>query len=92
MTALLHTPATKRPIAWGTPIAYCVALVVIVAMLAPVVFIVIGRRASYIAESEAADYVAGYPICTDVSERFSNARSMSNDRRRSSGIALSIGS
>jgi 2,4-diketo-3-deoxy-L-fuconate hydrolase len=31
--------------------------------------IVIGSRASYVAESEALDYVAGYCICHDVSER-----------------------
>ena len=31
--------------------------------------IVIGRRASYVSESEATSYVAGYTICNDVSER-----------------------
>jgi 2,4-didehydro-3-deoxy-L-rhamnonate hydrolase len=31
--------------------------------------IVIGSRASYVAESEALDYVAGYCVCNDVSER-----------------------
>jgi 2-keto-4-pentenoate hydratase/2-oxohepta-3-ene-1,7-dioic acid hydratase in catechol pathway len=31
--------------------------------------IVIGRRATYVAANEALDYVAGYCICNDVSER-----------------------
>ena len=31
---------------------------------------VIGRRASYVSESEALDYVLGYMVCTDISERF----------------------
>lgn len=31
--------------------------------------IVIGRRTSYVSESEAPSYVAGYTICNDVSER-----------------------
>jgi 2-keto-4-pentenoate hydratase/2-oxohepta-3-ene-1,7-dioic acid hydratase in catechol pathway len=31
--------------------------------------VVIGRRASYVAESEALSYVAGYCVCNDVSER-----------------------
>jgi 2-keto-4-pentenoate hydratase/2-oxohepta-3-ene-1,7-dioic acid hydratase in catechol pathway len=31
--------------------------------------IVIGRRASYVHANEALDYVAGYTICNDVSER-----------------------
>ena len=31
--------------------------------------VVIGRRAKYVAEAEALDYVAGYTICNDVSER-----------------------
>ncbi len=31
---------------------------------------VIGRRASYVSEAEALDYVFGYMICNDVSERF----------------------
>lgn len=31
---------------------------------------VIGRRASYVSEAEALDYVLGYLICNDVSERF----------------------
>jgi 2-keto-4-pentenoate hydratase/2-oxohepta-3-ene-1,7-dioic acid hydratase in catechol pathway len=31
--------------------------------------IVIGSRASYVAENEALDYVAGYCLCHDVSER-----------------------
>jgi 2,4-diketo-3-deoxy-L-fuconate hydrolase len=31
--------------------------------------IVIGARASYVAENEALDYVAGYCLCHDVSER-----------------------
>jgi 2-keto-4-pentenoate hydratase/2-oxohepta-3-ene-1,7-dioic acid hydratase in catechol pathway len=31
--------------------------------------IVIGRRASYVHPNEALDYVAGYTICNDVSER-----------------------
>ena len=31
--------------------------------------IVIGRRASYVGANEALDYVAGYCICNDVSER-----------------------
>ncbi|WP_372426341.1 fumarylacetoacetate hydrolase family protein [Salinarimonas chemoclinalis] len=31
--------------------------------------IVIGRRASYVAANEALDYVAGYCVCNDVSER-----------------------
>ncbi len=30
---------------------------------------VIGKRARYIEESEAADYIAGYCLCNDVSER-----------------------
>jgi 2,4-didehydro-3-deoxy-L-rhamnonate hydrolase len=30
---------------------------------------VIGKRASYIAEADALDYIAGYTICNDVSER-----------------------
>ena len=31
--------------------------------------IVIGRQASYVSEEDALDYVAGYTICNDVSER-----------------------
>lgn len=31
---------------------------------------VIGRRASYVSEAQALDYVFGYMICNDVSERF----------------------
>lgn len=31
--------------------------------------IVIGRKASYVSESEALDHVAGYTLCNDVSER-----------------------
>ncbi|MCD2183221.1 fumarylacetoacetate hydrolase family protein [Rhizobium sp. GN54] len=31
--------------------------------------IVIGERASYVSEAEALDYVAGYCICNDISER-----------------------
>jgi 5-carboxymethyl-2-hydroxymuconate isomerase len=31
---------------------------------------VIGRRASYVSEAKALDYVFGYLICNDVSERF----------------------
>lgn len=31
--------------------------------------VVIGERASYVSEAEALDYVAGYCICNDVSER-----------------------
>jgi 2-keto-4-pentenoate hydratase/2-oxohepta-3-ene-1,7-dioic acid hydratase in catechol pathway len=31
---------------------------------------VIGRRASYVSEASALDYVFGYMICNDVSERF----------------------
>ena len=31
--------------------------------------VVIGRRASYVAEAEAADYIAGYVLHNDVSER-----------------------
>jgi 5-carboxymethyl-2-hydroxymuconate isomerase len=31
---------------------------------------VIGRRAAYVREAEALDYVIGYLICNDVSERF----------------------
>jgi 2-keto-4-pentenoate hydratase/2-oxohepta-3-ene-1,7-dioic acid hydratase in catechol pathway len=31
---------------------------------------VIGKRASYVSEAEALDYVLGYAICNDVSERF----------------------
>lgn len=31
--------------------------------------VVIGRRALYVAEAEALDYVAGYCVCNDVSER-----------------------
>ncbi|MGP9821325.1 fumarylacetoacetate hydrolase family protein [Salinarimonas sp. NSM] len=31
--------------------------------------IVVGRRASYVAANEALDYVAGYCVCNDVSER-----------------------
>ncbi|MBU2879971.1 MULTISPECIES: fumarylacetoacetate hydrolase family protein [Aliiglaciecola] len=31
--------------------------------------IVIGKKASYVPESEAADHIAGYCICNDVSER-----------------------
>ncbi|MGD9477473.1 fumarylacetoacetate hydrolase family protein [Shinella sp. G-2] len=31
--------------------------------------IVIGKRASYVSEAEALDYVAGYCICNDISER-----------------------
>lgn len=31
--------------------------------------VVIGERASYVAESEALDFVAGYCLCNDVSER-----------------------
>lgn len=30
---------------------------------------VVSRRASYVAESEAMDYIAGYCVCNDVSER-----------------------
>lgn len=30
---------------------------------------VVGRRARYVEESDAADYIAGYTICNDVSER-----------------------
>src|SRR5215470_7757668 len=30
---------------------------------------VVGRRARYVAESEALSYIAGYTICNDVSER-----------------------
>lgn len=37
--------------------------------------LVIGRRASYVDEGEALDYVAGYCVCHDVSERaFQNER------------------
>ena len=31
--------------------------------------VVIGKRASYVEEAEALDYVAGYCVCNDVSER-----------------------
>jgi 2-keto-4-pentenoate hydratase/2-oxohepta-3-ene-1,7-dioic acid hydratase in catechol pathway len=31
--------------------------------------VVIGKRASYVEEAEALDYVAGYVVCNDVSER-----------------------
>ncbi len=31
--------------------------------------IVIGRHASYVSEDEAGDYIAGYCVCNDVSER-----------------------
>lgn len=31
--------------------------------------IVIGRKASYVSEAEALDYVVGYMVCNDVSER-----------------------
>ncbi|OJU04238.1 MAG: 2-hydroxyhepta-2,4-diene-1,7-dioate isomerase [Rhizobium sp. 63-7] len=31
--------------------------------------IVIGKRASYVSEADALDYVAGYCVCNDVSER-----------------------
>lgn len=31
--------------------------------------IVIGKQASYISEDEASDYIAGYCVCNDVSER-----------------------
>ena len=31
--------------------------------------VVIGKRASYVSEAEALDYVAGYCICNDISER-----------------------
>ena len=31
--------------------------------------VVIGERASYVSEAEALDYVAGYCICNDISER-----------------------
>lgn len=31
--------------------------------------VVIGERASYVSETEALDYVAGYCICNDISER-----------------------
>ncbi|MGZ3272128.1 MAG: fumarylacetoacetate hydrolase family protein [Caulobacteraceae bacterium] len=31
--------------------------------------VIIGKRASYVDESEALDYVAGYCVCNDVSER-----------------------
>jgi 5-carboxymethyl-2-hydroxymuconate isomerase len=31
---------------------------------------VIGRRASYVSEAQALDYVFGYMVCNDVSERF----------------------
>ena len=31
--------------------------------------VVIGERASYVSEAEALDYVAGYCVCNDVSER-----------------------
>jgi 2-keto-4-pentenoate hydratase/2-oxohepta-3-ene-1,7-dioic acid hydratase in catechol pathway len=31
--------------------------------------VVIGRRAEYISESQAFDYVAGYAVCNDLSER-----------------------
>lgn len=31
--------------------------------------IVIGKAASYVTEDEAADYIAGYCVCNDVSER-----------------------
>ncbi|UDF28390.1 UNVERIFIED_ORG: fumarylacetoacetate hydrolase family protein [Roseateles sp. XES5] len=31
--------------------------------------IIIGKRASYVSEAEALDYVAGYCICNDISER-----------------------
>ncbi|MCS0630218.1 fumarylacetoacetate hydrolase family protein [Telluria mixta] len=31
--------------------------------------VVIGRRASYVSEEEALDYVAGYVVCDDLSER-----------------------
>ena len=31
--------------------------------------VIIGKRASYVPEHQAADYVAGYCICNDVSER-----------------------
>lgn len=43
--------------------------------------IVIGTRASYVSEAEAADYVAGYVVCDDVSERhFQLERSGSWDK------------
>jgi ureidoglycolate lyase len=35
---------------------------------------VIGRHAKYVSESEAMDYVAGYCICNDVSERTNQAK------------------
>jgi len=31
--------------------------------------VVIGRRAEYVSESEAFDYIAGYGVCNDLSER-----------------------
>ncbi|MBB5049669.1 5-carboxymethyl-2-hydroxymuconate isomerase [Rhodopseudomonas rhenobacensis] len=31
--------------------------------------VVIGRRAKYVSEADALDYVAGYAVCNDVSER-----------------------
>ena len=31
--------------------------------------VVIGKRASYVSEADALDYVAGYCVCNDVSER-----------------------
>jgi ureidoglycolate lyase len=36
--------------------------------------IVIGRQAKYVSEAEAMDYVAGYCICNDVSERTNQAK------------------
>ena len=55
--------AKRAPIRWGTPIAYCVALVVIVVMLAPVVFIVIGGFRS---NSELTTDPAGLPSVWNV--------------------------
>ena len=58
------SPTVRRaPIRWGNPIAYCVALVVIVLMLAPVVFIIIGGFRS---NSELTTDPAGLPATWNV--------------------------
>ena len=57
-------PVPRRaPIRWGNPVAYCVALVVIVLMLAPVVFIIIGGFRS---NSELTADPAGLPATWNV--------------------------
>jgi raffinose/stachyose/melibiose transport system permease protein len=62
--AALPSPAPRRaPIRWGDPVAYLVALVVIVLMLAPVVFIIIGGFRS---NAELTTDPAGLPSAWNV--------------------------